>query len=94
MLADGDAQLGAEQESGGRPSIWRAVYAVMQCPGAHATCWCDPLGKKHYKLSTHHLKALIDFVEQGNQLYSHDDVPDQICEQLIVKEQQRAERQS
>jgi hypothetical protein len=54
----------------------------------------DSFGKKHYKLRTHHLKALIDFVEQGNILQSHDDVPEDIREQLLAEEQQQLERQS
>jgi hypothetical protein len=39
------------------------------------------------------LKALIDFVSQGNNLHSHDDVPDEIREQLIAEEQQLVDRQ-
>jgi hypothetical protein len=89
MLAERAAQLDAEQEGNGHPSIWQAVYSLMQCPGQPCTlgphCWRDPFGKKHYKLRTHHLKALINFVEQGNTLQSHDDVPE---------EQQLLDRQS
>lgn len=50
-------------------------------------------GKKHYRLRTHHLKALIDFVEQGHVLRSHEDVPEDIRPQLFVEERQRLERQ-
>jgi hypothetical protein len=31
-------------------------------------CWRDPYGEKHYKLRIYHLKALIEFVQQGNTL--------------------------
>lgn len=69
----------------------------MRCPGPPCDlgphCWRDPFGKKHYKLRTHHFKALIDFVEQGNTLRSHDDVPEYVREQLFAEEQQRLERQ-
>jgi hypothetical protein len=69
----------------------------MQCPGPPCDlgphCWRDPIGKKHYKLRTHHLKGLIDYVQQGNILQSHDDVPEHIREQLVAEEQQRHKRQ-
>jgi hypothetical protein len=58
----------------------------MQCPAPscdlESHCWCDPLGKEHFKLETHYLRALVDFVGQGNALQSHDDVPGHIREQL------------
>jgi hypothetical protein len=96
MLADRAAQLDAEQETTGNPSIWREVYALMRCPGPPCDlgphCWCDPFGKKHYKLGTHHLKALINLVEHGHVLKSHDDVPEDIREQLFAEERQRLER--
>ena len=97
MLSERAAQLDAEEESSGQPSIWREVYALMQCPGPPCDlgphCWRDPFGKRHYKLRTHHLRALIEFVEQGNTLQSHEDVPEQIREQLFTEERQRLERQ-
>ena len=97
MLADRAAQLDTEQEATRNPSIWREVYALMRCPGSPCNlgphCWRDPFGKKHYKLGTHHLKALINFVEQGHVLRSHDDVPEDIREQLFAEERQRLERQ-
>ena len=69
----------------------------MRCPGPPCNlgphCWRDPFGKKHYKLRTHHLKALIKFVEEGHVLRTYDDVPDDIREQLITEECQRLERQ-
>jgi hypothetical protein len=42
--------------------------------------------------TTHHLKAHIEFVEQGNTLWSHDDVLEYIREQLFAEEQQRLDR--
>lgn len=97
MLADRAAQLDAEQEATGNPSIWREVYALMQCPGPPCNlgphCWRDPFGKKHYKPRSHHLKALINYVEQGHTLRSHDDVPEDFREQLFAEEHQRLERQ-
>jgi hypothetical protein len=52
MLADRAAQLDAEQDSTGNPSIWQEVYSLMRCPGPPCDlgphCWRDPFGKKHY----------------------------------------------
>jgi hypothetical protein len=69
----------------------------MRCPRPPCNlgpyCWRDNVGKKHYKLKTHHLKSLIKHVEQGGTLETHDDVPNDIREQLYAKEQQDVERQ-
>jgi hypothetical protein len=97
MLADRAAQLDAEQNTAGNTFIWQEVYSLMRCPGSPCDlgphCWRDPLGKKHYRLATHHLKALINFVEQGNILRTYDDIPEAIREQLYTEERQRLERQ-
>ena len=95
MLADRTAQLDAEDNSG-ELSVWRDVYAVMRCPGPPCDkgpyCFRDLFRKKHYSLRTHHLRALVNFVEQGNVLQSQGDVPEFIREQLVAKEHQRLER--
>lgn len=57
MLAEGDAQLDAEQSSG-QPSFWRDVYKTMRCPGSPCDnkdgyCWQDPHGKKNITNSGH-----------------------------------------
>lgn len=97
MLSERAMQLDAEEEASGRPSIWRDVYSLMRCPGPPCNlgtyCWRDNIGKKHYKLKTHHLKSLIRHVEEGGILQSHDDVPDDIREQLYREEQQDLEHQ-
>lgn len=96
MLAERDTQLEAERESSGQPSIWRDVYELMRCPqrscnsGPH--CWRDPLGKKHYKLTTHHLRSLIQHVEQGLVLQTHNDVPEEVRQQLYAEEQKAIEK--
>lgn len=82
MLTERTLQLDAEEESSGEPSIWRDVYKLMRCPGPPCNlgpyCWPDPIGKKHYKLRTHHFKSLIRHVEQGHKLEIPDDVPEEI----------------
>jgi hypothetical protein len=96
MLSERAEQLDGEQESSGQPSVWRDVYSLMRCPGPPCHlgphCWRDPVGKKHYKLKTHHLKSLIRYVEQGYELQKHEDVPEDIREQLYAEEQQWLER--
>ncbi|GFN21441.1 uncharacterized protein AtWU_11250 [Aspergillus tubingensis] len=97
MLHARDAEIDAEQVSG-QPSAWRDVYRVMRCPGSPCRlesqyCWQDPVGKKHYRLRTHHLRKLVRYVEQeGGVIESHDDVPDNIRGQLYAEEQQRLEQ--
>jgi hypothetical protein len=98
MLAERATQLEAEEGgTSSQSSIWQDVYSLMRCPGPPCDrgphCWRDPVGKKHYKLRTHQLKCLIRYVEQGGQLRSHSDVPEDIREQLYAEEQQQTERQ-
>lgn len=96
MLAERATQLDAEEESSGQPSTWAYVYKLMRCPGPPCHlgpyCWCDPIGKKHYRLLTCHLKALIKYMDDGFTLQSHGDVPEDIREQLYKEEQQSIER--
>ena len=56
-------------------------------------CWIDPVGKRHYRLRTEHLRVLVSFKEQGNALNSHNDVPQHVRDQLHLEERQRLERQ-
>jgi hypothetical protein len=96
MLGERAIQIDAEEETSGQQSIWRDVYSLMRCPGPPCHlgphCWRDPIGKRHYKLKTHQLKSLIRHVEQGGQLRTHDDVPEDIRQQIYAEEQQRLER--
>jgi hypothetical protein len=97
MLGDRAAQLDAEHEITGQPSVWREVYALMKCTGPPCNlgpyCWREPVGKRHFKLRTHQLKELVKYVEQGKPLQSHEDVPEDIREQLFAEERQRLERE-
>lgn len=69
LLSQQDLELGAEEDATGSPSVWRRVYSLMRCTvrschlGPH--CWIDNVGKKHYKLRTHHLEGIIKHVQQG-----------------------------
>jgi hypothetical protein len=86
MLAEGALQIDAEQASSGHPSVWRKVYNTMRCPGPPCKkgphCWVNPIGKKHYPLNTRHLKSLIMYVQEGHTLETHDDVPENVREEL------------
>jgi hypothetical protein len=96
MRTEGAMQPDAEEESSQQPSICGDVYNLMRCPGPPCDlglhCWRDPVGRKHYKLKTHHLKGLIRHVQHGGQLQTHDDVPEDIRQQLHREEQQRYKR--
>jgi hypothetical protein len=96
MLAERDTQLDIEASSG-QPPIWSKVYELMRCQvpscnlGPH--CWRDPIGKKHYKLRTSHLTRLIGHVKEGYVLDTHDDVPEEVRQQLYAEQQGMERRQ-
>jgi hypothetical protein len=97
MMAERDAQIDAENVSG-QASAWRDVFRKMRCPGPpcqnkNGYCWQDPVGKKHYRLLTHHVKRLARLVEGGHVFNTHDDMPVGIRDELYAEEQQRQERQ-
>jgi hypothetical protein len=96
MLDERATQLEAEEASTGQPSIWKDVYSVMRCRSSLCNskphCWVDPVGKKHYKLRSPHLRSLIEYVEQGHVLQGHDDVPKYVRQQLYTEEQQGLKR--
>lgn len=89
MLAKRATQLDAEEADAGRPSIWREVYNLMRCPGPPCNLgphyWRDPGGKRHYMLRIHYLKGLIKHVEQGYTLQTHDDVAEEVRQQLYAE---------
>jgi hypothetical protein len=68
----------------------------MRCPGPPYKkghyCWVDPIGKKHYPLNTRQLKSLIMYVQEGHTLDIHDDVPENVREELYTEEQKSLER--
>lgn len=68
----------------------------MRCPGPPCKkglyCWVDPIGKKHYPLNTRQLKSLIMWVQEGHTLETHDDVPENVREELYAEEQKSLER--
>lgn len=90
-------QRDAEEHASGQGAHWRYVYSILHCPGrpcrnSQGYCWRDPRGGKHYKLLTVHLRQLVEYVMGGNKLDSHNDVPDQVRQQLYAEADQRASR--
>jgi hypothetical protein len=63
----------------------------MRCPSPLCQigpyCLRDLVGKKHYKLNTHDLKSLNMHVQDSHSLKTHNDVPENIHDQLYAKEQ-------
>lgn len=97
IFADRDSQIDAEQASG-QTQVWRDVYRIMRCPGPPCRhegqyCWQISEEKRHHRLKTHHLKALVKYVEQGGVLKNDDDIPDSLREQLYAGENQRLEKE-
>jgi hypothetical protein len=96
MLAIGGLQVDAEQHSSGQASVWRKVYKTMRCPGPPCNkgpyCWIDAIGKKHYKLLSDTMESLVEYVQDGNILETHDDVPHDIRQQLYNEEETSVER--
>ncbi|CAG8041524.1 unnamed protein product [Penicillium salamii] len=55
-------------------------------------CWVDPRGEKHYQLKTHHLRRFVTHVEKGGLSEGHKDMPETVCEELYIEDQQRQEK--
>jgi hypothetical protein len=96
MLAERASEIDAEEDATGQPPAWVGVYETMRCPGPPCPhgpyCWQDPNGEKHYPLKTRQLQALVVHVQEGNVIETHDDVPEDIRQQLYAAERQRFER--
>lgn len=97
MLCNHNDQINAKNYSG-QPSVWWDVYQKMQCPGPPCQhkgqyCWQDPEGKKHYKLRTHYLTALVKYVKQGGIIKTHDNIPSNVREQPYAEERQQLSKQ-
>lgn len=76
QLAVQAMQLNAEGELG---RVWKDVFALFRCEdkfcNLHNYCWCDPVTKKHYKLSPFDMTDLVEFAQKGSTLKTHDDSP-------------------
>ncbi|KAM0346535.1 hypothetical protein ACHAO7_012046 [Fusarium culmorum] len=96
QLAERAIDIGEEETASAEPAVWRKVYDFFRCTGSPCGlgphCWVDTVGKKHYKLKTHHLRALIEYVRLGNTVESHDDVPPDVRDLLYAEEEQSIQR--
>ena len=96
MLAERDEQVAAEEAASGQPSIWADVYRTFRCPGHPCQlgpyCWINPDGRKHFKLLGRHIESLVEYKQEGHTLQSHEDVPDDIRQQLYDEERESVER--
>ncbi|KAH7459908.1 hypothetical protein FOMA001_g19880 [Fusarium oxysporum f. sp. matthiolae] len=96
QLAERAIDIDGEETLSAQPTVWKRVYDFFRCTGSPCGlgphCWVDTVGKKHYKLKTHHLRALIEYVRLGNTLESHDDVPPDIRDLVYAEEEQSIQR--
>lgn len=96
QLAERAFEIEEEEAVSAQPAVWRRVYDLFWCTGSPCGrgphCWVDTVGKKHYRLKTHHLRKLIQYVQLGNVLQSHDDVPPEVRDLLYAEEDQDTRR--
>lgn len=93
MLRDRDNQINTKNYSG-QPLVQRDVYQKMRCLGPPCQhegqyCWQDLEGKKHYRLRTYYLTALIKYVKQGGIIETYNDIPDNVHKQLYAEEHEQ-----
>lgn len=97
MQAARTAELDAEQAATGKPAAGQHVYALFRCPGAPCDlkpwCWFDSHHNKRFGLKSHHLRALIRYVESGESLDTHDQVPQDLQVQIRREEEQSSKRE-
>lgn len=91
-------ELDGHVDASGQPLAWRGVRNLMRCPGPpchlEPYCWRDSGTNKRYKLRASHLRRLVQYAVEGHPLESHDDVPDDIRQQLYAEDQQYLEGQN
>lgn len=97
MLNETNRQVDAEIHSLGRPATWRHVYQVLRCPGHSCKYgkWClyDLHDRHiHYPLAQHHMKAIIDLVNNGLELETQADLPFEFREQVYAEARRQSDR--
>ncbi|KAK8062605.1 hypothetical protein PG997_014702 [Apiospora hydei] len=95
MLTRRTTQLHAEATTD-QQTTWNKLCERMRYPGPPCHlglyCWRNNANSKHYRLRTHHLRSLIQHIEEGHAINCHDDIPDFLRTQLYAEEQQDMER--
>ena len=96
MLADRASQVDAEEALTGQASVWASMYRLMRCPGPPCDlgphCLIEAETKKHRRLKAHHMRQIVDYVQQGGHITTHNDVPQAIRDQLKAEETERGQR--
>ena len=92
MLTD----LHAEQEASGGALVYTRLYQLFECPSLSCNspnyCWVDPMGKVHRKITTRLLGKVIKYVQDGNTVDTHSDVPEGLQAEIRMEDQQRQVR--
>ena len=72
------------------------VYRMFRCPSHPCQlgpyCWIDPDDRKHYKILGLQIESLVDYKQQGHILQLHEDVPEDIRQQLYAMAEETLER--
>jgi ankyrin repeat protein len=72
------------------PPPYLKVRELMTCRDQFCNlgkyCWCDARTNKHYHLLGPELKRLMQHIMSGNKLESHDDIPDELRQELYAKD--------
>ncbi|KAJ5622044.1 hypothetical protein N7528_005276 [Penicillium herquei] len=92
MLAERKRYIDIEEEMTEQPATWDLVYSLMRydirlCPHKSDWCWEDLMDKKHYKLRVPYLERLINYVDGGGCLDTHNDIPNDIRRDLVIESQ-------
>jgi len=95
MQAELTAELDAAQATTGRPAAWQHMYALFRCPGPPCDlkpwCWFDSQKSRRFELKSHHLRSLIRHKDSGKPLDTHDQVPEDLRQQIYKEERQSEE---
>lgn len=96
MLAEVADEVNAEQALTGRPAAWQSMYRLFHCPGPPCDlgpwCWFDSQKNKRFELKTHLLRTLIRRKMSGVVIEMHDDMPEDLREQIYKEAEQSEHR--
>lgn len=87
--------LVAQQVASGTRAVWKDVYQLMECISATCTnrgfsCW--RYKDKHHKLDSDIMDRLVDRAEEGYVIETHDDVPEDIRDLILTREDEEEAR--
>ena len=89
-------EVNGEEALTGRPAAWQSMYRLFHCPGPPCDlrpwCWFDSQKNKRFELKTHHLRTLIRRKGSGVVIESHEDMPEDLREQIYREAEQNERR--